>query len=76
MLGRKYFPINYNLRAISVFFFLALGFYFLSLCWETLENTAVKLLLNNLLVLLFVYLFYKLEFSNIKKFKTSSGVSS
>ncbi len=76
LLGKKHFPINYNLRAISVFFLLALGFYFLSLCWQGLENTYLRLFLNNLLVLLFAYLFYKLEFSNIKKFKTNPGVSS
>ncbi len=70
-LGKKYYPINYNLRAIGVFFFLALGFYFLSFLWQSLSSTILKLLLNNLLFILYLYLFYKLEFNNLKKIKSS-----
>ncbi len=73
--GQKYYPVKYNLRAISVFFFMALGFYFLSFLWRNMEMLIVKLLLNNLLVLLFVFLFYKLEFVNLKKFKNSAGAN-
>ncbi len=68
-LGQKYYPIKYNIRAIGLFFFMALGFYFLSLLWSDMELKIVKLILNNLLVLLFVFLFYKLEFPTLKKFK-------
>ncbi len=74
-LGQKYYPVKYNLRAIGFFFFLALGFYFLSLLWKDMELRVVRLILNNLLVLLFVYLFYKLEFSNLKKFKQTAGAN-
>ncbi|MEO6303384.1 MAG: oligosaccharide flippase family protein [Bacteroidia bacterium] len=70
-IGQKYYPVKYNIRAIGVFFFMALGFYFLSLLWKNMEWRIVKLALNNLLVLLFVYLFYKLEFPNLKNFKTT-----
>jgi O-antigen/teichoic acid export membrane protein len=73
ILGQKYYPVKYNLRVISVFFFLAIGFYFLSFLWQGLYNKYLKLILNNLLVLLFVFFFYKLEFSNLKKFKTSGA---
>jgi O-antigen/teichoic acid export membrane protein len=76
LLGKKYFPINYNLRAISVFFALALCLYLVSLLWQEIGSVYLKLLLNNLLVLLFVFLFYKLEFSNIKKFKTDPVANS
>ncbi len=72
-LGQKHYPINYNLRAMSVFFLLAVGLYFLSWSWSGLENKYLRLILNNLLVVLFVYLFYKLEFSNLKNFKRTSG---
>ncbi len=72
-LGQKYYPVKYNLRAISVFFFMALGFYFLSFAWRGIESVYLRLLLNNLLVLLFVFLFYKLEFVNLKKFKQTTG---
>lgn len=72
-IGQKYYPVKYNIRAISVFFFIAVGFYFLSFVWQGLDNKYLKLILNNLLVVLFVFLFYKLEFSNLKKFKTSGA---
>ncbi|MFO0357734.1 MAG: lipopolysaccharide biosynthesis protein [Sphingobacteriaceae bacterium] len=74
-LGQKHYPIKYNVRAMSVFFILAIGFYFLSFTWQQLESRYIRLILNNLLVVLFVFLFYKLEFSNLKKFKTSSSAN-
>ena len=74
-LGQKYYPVNYNLRSIGFFFLLALGFYFLSLLWQDLESRILRLVLNNLLVFLFVYLFYKLEFYNLKKIKNTTGVN-
>ena len=70
-IGQKYYPVKYNIRAIGVFFFMALGFYFLSLLWKDMEWRIIRLILNNLLVLLFVYLFYKLEFPNLKKLKNT-----
>jgi len=68
-LGQKQFPIKYNIRAISVFVIIALGFYGLSLTYQGLDNVILKLLLNNLFVILFAWLFYKLEFSNLKNVK-------
>jgi O-antigen/teichoic acid export membrane protein len=68
-LGQKHFPVKYNLRSIFVFFFLSLGLYFLSFVWQGMENIYLKLILNNLLVLIFGWLFYKLEFSNLKNIK-------
>lgn len=75
-LGQRHYPVKYNLKAIGFFFFMALGFYFASLLWKDMEWKVIKLLLNNLLVLLFVYLFYKLEFSNLIKFKQNISASS
>ncbi len=73
LVGQKYYPVKYNVRAIGFFFVLAVGLYFVSLIWQGIDNKYLKLLLNNLLVVLFVFLFYKLEFSNLKNFKSSSG---
>jgi len=67
--GQKHYPIKYNLRSISVFTGLALGFYFVSTTYSSMENTTLKLILNNALLILFVYVFYKLEFDNLKKLK-------
>ncbi|MBI3520340.1 MAG: oligosaccharide flippase family protein [Bacteroidetes bacterium] len=69
ILGQKYYPIKYNLRSISVFTFLALGFYFISTCYSDMESTILKLILNNILLGLFALIFYKLEFDNLKKLK-------
>jgi O-antigen/teichoic acid export membrane protein len=68
-LGQKHFPIKYNLRSMLFFFFSSLLLYFLSFAWGDMENIYVKTILNNLLVLIFVWLFYKLEFSNLKNIK-------
>jgi O-antigen/teichoic acid export membrane protein len=68
-LGQKHYPVKYNLRSMLFFFFAALAFYFISLTYNSLDNIAIKLILNNLLVLLFAWLFYKLEFSNLKNIK-------
>jgi O-antigen/teichoic acid export membrane protein len=67
--GQKYYPINYNLRSISVFTALALGLYFISTTYSSMESTGLKLLLNNVLFLFFAFAFYKLEFDNLKKLK-------
>lgn len=68
-MGQKHYPVKYNLRSMLFFFFCALGFYFISLTYNSLESIIIKLILNNLLVLLFAWLFYKLEFSNLKNVK-------
>lgn len=69
ILGQKYYPIKYNLRSISVFTCLALGFYFISTVYSEMGNIYIKLLLNNILLGLFAFIFYKLEFDNLKKLK-------
>lgn len=69
LLGQKYYPVKYNLRSISVFTCLALGFYFVSTLYSNMESTIIKLILNNILLGLFAYIFYKLEFDNLKKLK-------
>ncbi len=68
-LGQKHYPVKYNLRSMLFFFFAALGFYFISLTYNSLSSMVIKLILNNLLVLLFAWLFYKLEFANLKNIK-------
>jgi O-antigen/teichoic acid export membrane protein len=69
ILGQKHYPIKYNLRSIFVFAFLALGLYFISLTYAQLESIIIKVILNNLLFLFFVFTFYKLEFENLKNIK-------
>jgi O-antigen/teichoic acid export membrane protein len=73
ILGQKYFPISYNIRALSVYTGLTIGLYFLSRTYNGIETTAVKVILNNLLILLFVWIVYKLEFNNLKKLNANAG---
>jgi O-antigen/teichoic acid export membrane protein len=68
-MGQKHYPVKYNLRSMLFFFFCAVGFYFISLTYNSLESIVIKLILNNLFVILFAWLFYKLEFSNLKNVK-------
>jgi len=69
VLGQKYYPIKYNLRSLGVFTALALGFYFISLSYAKMDSIILKLVLNNILLGLFAWIFYKLEFDNLKKLK-------
>lgn len=68
-MGQKYYPVKYNLRSIMVFTALALGFYFISTLYADMEQTFLKLIFNNILLLLYAWIFYKLEFDNLKKLK-------
>ena len=73
-LGQKHYPIKYNLRAMGVFFIIALVLYFLSMSWQQMESKYLRLFLNNLLVVFFVYLFCKLELPQIRTFKKNSQI--
>jgi O-antigen/teichoic acid export membrane protein len=73
LLGQKYYPVNYNLRSIFVFAFLALALYFISLSYDDIQNTYLKLLLNNSLFAFFIFIFYKLELDNLKKLRHLEG---
>ena len=72
-LGKKHYPINYNLRSMFVFTAIALAFYGTSLLYAGMEHTGLKLFLNNGLLLLFGWIFYKLEFDNLKNLKHLSA---
>lgn len=69
LLGQRYYPIKYNLRSIFVFTGLALLCYAISTTYGNMENNYIKLALNNGLLGLFTYAFYKLEFDHLKKLK-------
>lgn len=75
LLSRKYYPIPYNLRAISVYGLLALALYALSFVYAGAVNVTWRLTINNLLILLFVFVVYKLEIPTIKKINAHGGGS-
>jgi O-antigen/teichoic acid export membrane protein len=66
-LGQKFFPIRYNLRAITVYAVIAFSLYFISFLFDSLESHIVRLVLNNLLIVIFGWIVYILEINNLKK---------
>jgi O-antigen/teichoic acid export membrane protein len=74
-LGQKYFPISYNLRAISVYSVIAFSFYGMSFLYND-APVGLQLILNNLLILLFAWIIYKLEFKNLKKLNSNANPES
>jgi len=68
IIGQKYYPTRYNIRNFVFFFGFALAFYFASLIWKgRFSNVAVELAINNVLVLIYCWLFIKFELPNLKK---------
>lgn len=76
ILGQKHFPIKYNIRAISVYTILALGFYALSFTYSSMDSFVGRVSLNNLLVILFAFIVYKLEVGTIKKLRAHAASES
>jgi O-antigen/teichoic acid export membrane protein len=66
-LGRKYYPISYNLRAIFVYTAVTFLLWCIAYFVGKLDNMAARLTLNNLLILVFVWMIYKMEIKTLKK---------
>lgn len=71
VLGQKYFPIRYNFRALFVYSLIAFALYALSGLFEGITSFYLQLLLNNLLILLFAFIVYKLELTTLKKLSSN-----
>lgn len=69
-LGQKYYPIKYNLKAISFFFGIGLVFYFCIYFIHKIDYLWLNQLLSNSLVILFLFIIYVLEWPNLKKLRT------
>ena len=65
VLSQKYYPINYNLRKIALYFFFALGIYGLTL-WFNLDAGLVKIAVHNTLLALFLGIVWFFEKNTIK----------
>lgn len=66
-LGQKYFPIRYNLRAISTYSLVVILIYLFSKIYAEAAPFAIRIALNNLLIAGFVFMIYKLEIRTIQK---------
>lgn len=73
LLGQKNYPIKYNLRAMAVYGGFTFLIYLLSQTYAGLENIVLRVFLNNLLIVLFVWVIYKLEINNLKKLNSNVG---
>ncbi len=73
VLGQKYFPIKYNLRAITIYCLLVGLLFLISCSYSSIESTIIKLMLNNMLVVIFAFVVYKLEINNLKKINTHAN---
>ncbi|MGZ3863368.1 MAG: lipopolysaccharide biosynthesis protein [Bacteroidia bacterium] len=68
LLSQKYYPTKYNIRSFIFFFGFALVFYFISLAWkDRFSNIFIELALNNMLLLIYCWLFIKFELPNLKR---------
>jgi O-antigen/teichoic acid export membrane protein len=65
-LGNKHYPVNYDLKRILGYLGLSLTLYFISLLIKT-ESTGINLFLNNLFLLGFMFVIWKLEKNNFRK---------
>jgi O-antigen/teichoic acid export membrane protein len=65
-LGHKHYPVHYNLKRILGYFTLSLALYLVGHCFFS-GNSAIIILLNNLLVLVFVVTVYLLEREEVAK---------
>jgi O-antigen/teichoic acid export membrane protein len=71
VLGQKFFPMRYNFRALAVYTLLALALYLFSMLFRGIESFYFRMALNNLLILLFALIIYKLELNTIKKLSST-----
>lgn len=63
-LGNKHYPVDYDLKRILGYLGLSVTLYFISLLIQT-EFTAINLVLNNLMIIGFIFVVWKLELKNI-----------
>jgi O-antigen/teichoic acid export membrane protein len=69
LLGQKYYPINYNLRAITFFFLLGIIIFIALYFVQNIDSLLLNQIISNILVLMFIYIFYKLEWPNLTKLR-------
>ena len=65
LIGRKYYPIPYNVGRILMYLLISVGIYFLSL-QIPVEDLAIKLSINTLLLLGYLAFIYFMERKNIR----------
>ncbi len=64
--GNKHYPVNYDLKRILGYLGLSVTLYFISLLIKT-DESSINLILNNLLLIGFIVIVFKLEKNNLKQ---------
>jgi O-antigen/teichoic acid export membrane protein len=64
--GNKHYPVNYDLKRILGYLGLSLTLYFVSILIDV-DSSRIKLILNNLLLVVFIYIIWKLEKQSLKR---------
>jgi O-antigen/teichoic acid export membrane protein len=64
--GNKHYPVNYDLKRIFGYLGLSLTLYFISLLIKT-ESTGISLFINNLMLVGFIFIVWKLEKNSLKQ---------
>ena len=63
-IGQKFYPVKYPIKRFLLYVILALGLYFVMNAFQNLDNTALRLSINTLCVLIFLVVAF---FLDIKK---------
>lgn len=68
-LGKKHYPIEYNLQKFFLYFSLGIGFFFLSTTWKDIFPVWAELTFNNVLIFVYLGIIIQIEkpFKNLKK---------
>ena len=65
-LGNKHYPVNYDLKRILGYLSLSVTLFFVSVFIKT-ESTVLNLILNNLMVVGFIVIVWRMEKNNFKR---------
>lgn len=64
VIGQKHYPVNYNLKHISLYILLSFGLYLL-MSIIPIENTPIRLIINTIIILSFIAIAYKLDIKKL-----------
>ena len=60
VIGQKHYPVNYNLKHITLYILLSFSLYALMTILP-IENTPIRLIINTVIILSFIAIAYKLD---------------
>ncbi len=64
LIGQKHYPVNYNLKHITLYILLSFCLYAL-MFFVPIENTPIRLIINTIIILSFIAIAYKLDIKKL-----------